>query len=260
MPRVPPVTITTRPLMSKSRSSFIRSTRAPFVNMIHDYAKTRVRVKPPQDHVIRALAARKRTSYGSDMDASVAPVAEPKRKATYDDVLAAPEHQVAEILDGELFLSPRPASPHARASSRLGATLDVLDGEAGAAAPPGGWIFLFEPELHLGPDVLVPDIAGWRRARMPRIPNAPWLEVSPDWLCETLSPSTACIDRTRKLAIYARERVRHVWLVDPLARTLEVLALDGDRWIVAENHGGEDVIRAAPFAAIEIALSRLWLD
>jgi len=194
------------------------------------------------------------------MDASFAPVAEPKRKATYDDVLAAPEHQVAEILDGELFLSPRPASPHARASSRLGATLDVLDREAGASAPPGGWIFLSEPELHLGPDVLVPYIAGWCRERMPRIPNAPWLDLAPDWLCETLSPSTARIDRTRKLRIYAREGVRHVWLIDPLARTLEVLALEGDRWVVAETHGGDDVVRAAPFVTIEVALARLWLD
>jgi Uma2 family endonuclease len=194
------------------------------------------------------------------MAAIVPPVAEPKRKATYDDVLAAPEHKVAEILDGELFLSPRPGSPHARASSRLGAVLDAFDGEPRDPAQPGGWLFLDEPELHLGPDVVVPDIAGWRRERMPRLPNAPWLDLPPDWICETLSPSTARIDRTRKLHIYAREGVPHVWLVDPLARTLEVLALDGKRWVVAENHGGEDVVRAAPFAAIELALARLWID
>lgn len=206
------------------------------------------------------MAGNDAASYRIGMDASVPAVAEPKRKATYDDVLRAPEHKVAEILDGELHLSPRPASPHARASSRLGAALDVFDGEAGDPARPGGWIFLDEPELHLGPDVVVPDIAGWRRERMPRIPNAPWIEIVPDWLCETLSPSTARIDRTRKLAIYAREGVRHAWLVDPLARTLEVLVLDGDRWAIAEVHGGSDVVRAEPFSAVDIELARLWID
>lgn len=205
------------------------------------------------------MAGRRGTFYGSAMDGTVAPVAEPKRKATYDDVLAAPEHKVAEILDGELFLSPRPASPHARASSRLGAVLDAFDDE-GSASRPGGWLLLFEPELHLRSDVVVPDIAGWRRERMPRLADVPWFDLAPDWLCETLSPSTARIDRTRKLRIYARENVRHVWLLDPLARTLEVLALDGDRWVVAENHGGDDVVRAAPFAALELALARLWID
>jgi Uma2 family endonuclease len=195
------------------------------------------------------------------MDATVATVAEAKRKATYDDVLAAPEHKVAEILDGELFLSPRPASPHARATSAVGSAIfAAYDGDRSAPASPGGWWILDEPELHLGSDVLVPDIAGWRRERMPRIADVPWFDLAPDWLCETLSPSTARIDRTRKLRIYAREGVRHVWLVDPLARTLEVLALDGERWIVAENHGGDDVVRAAPFATIELALARLWLD
>jgi len=195
------------------------------------------------------------------MDATVARVAEPKRKATYDDVLAAPEHQVAEILDGELFLSPRPASPHARATSRLGAILDAFDDDEGrTAARPGGWLLLDEPELHLASDVVVPEVAGWRRERMPRIPDVPWFELAPDWLCETLSPATARIDRTRKLTIYARAGVRHVWLVDPLARTLEVLALEDGHWVIAETHAGADVVRAAPFAAIALELSRLWLD
>ena len=207
------------------------------------------------------MAGRGGTFYGSAMDGTVAPVAEPKRKATYDDVLAAPEHKVAEILDGELFLSPRPAFPHGNATSVLGGELSgAFHRPPGDPPRPGGWWIINEPELHFGADVVVPDIAGWRRVRMPSLPSTPWCELAPDWLCETLSPSTARIDRTRKLAIYAREGVHHVWLVDPLARTLEVLALDGDRWIVAENHGGDDVVRAAPFAAIELGLTRLWLD
>src|SRR5882757_2679701 len=134
------------------------------------------------------------------MDATVPAVGEPKRKATYDDVLAAPEHKVAEILDGELFLSPRPTTPHARASSILGGEIvGAFDREPGDPARPGGWWILFEPELHFGADVVVPDLAAWRRERMARIPNAPWIELAPDWLCETLSPSTAAIDRGRKL-------------------------------------------------------------
>jgi len=195
------------------------------------------------------------------MDASVAPVADPKRKPTYDDVLAAPEHQVAEILDGELFLSPRPAFPHACASSTLGGAISSsFHGPPGTDGRPGGWWIIDEPELHFGDDVVVPDIAGWRREHVPRMPGAAWSALAPDWLCETLSPSTARIDRTRKLAIYAREDVRHAWLVDPLARTLEVLALEGGRWVIAETHGGNDVVRAVPFAAVEIELARLWLD
>jgi len=195
------------------------------------------------------------------MDAISSAVGEPKRRATYDDVLAAPEHQVAEILDGELFLSPRPAMPHARASSRLGVQIGgPFDREPGDPAEPGGWLILDEPELHFAADVVVPDLAGWRRERMPRIPNAPWTELAPDWLCETLSPSTAAIDRGRKLRIYAHEGVRHVWLLDPIARTLEVLALDGDRWSIAAVHSGSEAVRAEPFAAIDLDLARLWID
>jgi Uma2 family endonuclease len=188
-------------------------------------------------------------------------VGEPRRKATYDDVLAAPEHQVAEILDGELFLSPRPASRHALASTSLGGQLfDPFHRPPGDPARPGGWWIVFEPELHLGDDVVVPDVAGWRRGRMPRFPDAPWFDLPPDWLCETLSPSTARIDRGRKLRIYAREGVPHVWLLDPLARTLEVLALEGGRWVVAAVHDGTAQVRAEPFAARELDLARLWLE
>ncbi len=207
------------------------------------------------------MAPRAAASYRSAMAGILSPVAEPKRKATYDDVLAAPEHLVAEILDGELFLSPRPAYRHARASSIAGARITTaFDGPPGDPERPGGWWILFEPELHFGTDVVVPDLAGWRRARMARIPNAPWIEVAPDWVCETLSPSTAQIDRGRKLRIYAREGVAHLWLLDPIARTLEVLALERARWAVAAVHTGSDPVRAEPFAAVELDMGRLWID
>jgi Uma2 family endonuclease len=195
------------------------------------------------------------------MAAIVPAVGEPKRRATYDDVLAAPESKVAEILDGELFLSPRPAYRHANATSVLGAEiLGAFHRPPGDPEHPGGWWILGEPELHFGDDVLVPDLAGWRRERLPRIPDVAWLDLAPDWICETLSPSTAGIDRGRKLRIYAREGVARVWLVDPIAHTLEVLELEGGRWVVAAVHAGTDAVRAEPFAAIEIDLARLWID
>jgi Uma2 family endonuclease len=181
-----------------------------------------------------------------------------RRRATYVDLEAVPEHLVAEIIDGELITSPRPAPRHAHTSSRLGMKLGgPFDlGESG----PGGWVILDEPELHLGygPDILVPDLAGWRRERMPRIPDGVGITVPPDWVCEVLSPSTTRIDRIRKMPIYARERVRHIWLVDPIAHTLEVFRLEEERWIVAAVHGGDDVVRAEPFDALALALAVLW--
>jgi Uma2 family endonuclease len=176
---------------------------------------------------------------------------------TYADLEALPAHVVGEILHGELVVSPRPAPKHARACSRLsmrlGPPFDLGDGG------PGGWGILFEPELHLGADVVVPDLAGWRRERLPSLPEIAWFELAPDWVCEVLSPSTARHDRAQKLAIYARERVAHAWLVDPLARTLEVLRLVGEAgWLIAGVHGGDAVVRAEPFAAIELDLLSLW--
>ena len=143
-----------------------------------------------------------------------------KKGATYDDLVRVPEHYVAEMFDGDLYASPRPAAPHLRAATKLAAKLDGpfdFDG-------PGGWILLVEPELHLGNDVLVPDIAGWRRERLPAVPSDAYFTLAPDWVCEVVSPSTEAIDRGRKLGIYAREGVAHAWLVDPLRHTLEVLA------------------------------------
>lgn len=195
------------------------------------------------------------------MAGMVHPVAEPRRRATYEDVLVAPENQVAEIVDGELILSPRPAYRHARASTILGVQLGgAFDREGGDPSLPGGWWILFEPELHFGGDVVVPDLAGWRRERAPR-GDVPWTDIAPDWLCETLSPSTARIDRGGKLRIYGRAGVPHVWLLDPEAQTLEVLRLGTEgRHVVTEVHAGIDTPRAEPFAEIALELARLWLD
>jgi Uma2 family endonuclease len=178
------------------------------------------------------------------------------KRATYEDVLNAPEHKVAEILDGELVLSPRPASPHAIAALRLGRILGPFDDDPGG---PGGWWILGEPELHFDEQVLVPDLAGWRRERMPAMRNVPFFSLPPDWVCEVLSPSTERIDRTRKLRIYAEAGVAHAWLIKPTDRTLEVLRLRDGAWTIVAVLDTA-VVRAEPFDAVQLELRRLWPD
>jgi Uma2 family endonuclease len=179
-----------------------------------------------------------------------------KKRATYQDLEAAPPHHIAEILNGELVVQPRPAIPHSRVASMLavdlGGPFDL--GRGG----PGGWVLLYEPELHLGEDVLVPDYAGWRRKRVPVLPNTPAMDLAPDWVCEILSPATAARDRTDKLPIFAREKIEHVWFVDPRARTLEVLGLDGTTFRVLTAWRDTAIVRAAPFDAVELELIHWW--
>ena len=179
-----------------------------------------------------------------------------KRRATYEDLLAVPDHLVAEMLDGELYTSPRRSLPHAVASSGLGGDLSgPFDRGRGG---PGGWHILFGPEVHLGPDILVPDLAGWRRERVPVVPKTAYMDVSPDWVCETVSPSTERLDRGKKLDIYAREGVAHLWLLNPLIETLEAYRLQHQRWMRLQTYVGDVAVRVEPFDAIEIELWRLW--
>ena len=179
-----------------------------------------------------------------------------KKNATYEDLCAVPEHFVAEIIGGELYASPRPALPHAHVSSVLGSELmgPFHRGRNG----PGGWLILDEPELHFAGDVLVPDLAGWRRERMPILPAAAYVTLAPDWVCEVLSPSTESLDRAKKLAIYAREGVSHAWLINPTSRTLEILVRESRRWTLLGTHANKAVVRAEPFDAIELELAALW--
>ena len=176
--------------------------------------------------------------------------------ATYDDLVAVPENFVAEMFDGELYATPRPAIPHAHSASVLAFELGgpFHRGRHG----PGGWWILVGPELHFGNDVLVPDLAGWRRARLPTLPAAAYFTQAPDWICEVLSPSTESIDRAKKLQIYARAGVEHAWLVNPVLQTLEVLALASGRWTLVATHEGGANVRAEPFDAIELELLALW--
>jgi len=186
------------------------------------------------------------------------------RRATYADLEAVPAIKVAELIRGTLHVMPRPASRHARVSSRLGVKLGgpfELDEDG-----PGGWWILDEPELHFPDptapgaiDALVPDLAGWRRERMPTVPDVAAFTLAPDWICEVLSKSTEHVDREEKMPVYAREGVRHAWLIDPLTKTLEVYMLGADgTWGEPVRHGGSDVVRAAPFEAIGLDLSVLW--
>ena len=181
---------------------------------------------------------------------------ERRRRATYEDLLQVPEHLVGEIVDGELVTSPRPAAAHARASSSLGGELyGPFDRGRGGL---GGWIILDEPELHLLGHVLVPDLAGWRRESMPELPDATAFELAPDWACEVLSASTAVLDRTAKVPIYARAGVSHVWLVDPVLRTVEALRLEAGGYRLLGTWHGEAAVRIEPFHTLELELSALW--
>jgi Uma2 family endonuclease len=180
-----------------------------------------------------------------------------RRPASYEDLQKVPAHLVAEIVDGELITSPRPSFRHAAVTTRLGTDLDGQFGRGGGSGP-GGWVILDEPELHIVGQIMVPDIAGWRRERMPEIPDVAFAELPPDWVCEVISPSTAAFDRTRKMHHYARAQVRHVWLLDPAPETLEVLRLDGEGWRLVTTVAGAVRVRAEPFDAVELDLAQLW--
>lgn len=179
-----------------------------------------------------------------------------KTRATYEDLVAVPENLVAEIIDGDLHVSPRPGMRHSLVTSEL---LGALGGpfHRGTGGP-GGWWILFELELHFGDDVVVPDLAGWRRERLPEVPDQPWMSLAPDWVCEVASPSTERIDRANKLGIYARAGVTHTWLANPANRTLEIFRRSDPAWTLVAVHGGDEVVRAEPFDAIELDLGALW--
>jgi Uma2 family endonuclease len=180
--------------------------------------------------------------------------------ALYDRLLQLPENLTGEIMGGELYIQPRPAAPHALSASALGGELYGLfqKGRGG----PGGWWIIDEPELHFVRDteVLVPDIAGWRRERMPILPQDHRFLVIPDWICEILSPSTLRKDRVIKMKVYAHYGVKFLWLIDPLARILESYYLDNGHWTVSGLYQDKDEVSTPPFDAVVIALGDLWQD
>ncbi len=184
-------------------------------------------------------------------------MAKPALKETlFDEFMALPEHHIGEIIHNVLYSQPRPAPKHAHTYSTLGYT--VGGPFHGGIGGPGGWWILDEPELHINEHILVPDIAGWKRERMPALPDTAWFDLVPDWVCEILSPSTAQKDRMVKMPVYAELGVRHLWLIDPEIRTLEVYQLENKRWSLMASLSEDDKVSAVPFDAIEFNLDTLW--
>ena len=181
-----------------------------------------------------------------------------KKRADYEDLYAIPENMTGEIIDGELVVTPRPSRKHTLSATLLGArvTVPYTLGEGGG---PGGWIIIIEPEIGLGEDILVPDLAGWKTERFPAAEETNWISVAPDWVCEMLSPSTLRKDKIKKMPIYARHGVQYSWFLDPLARTLEVFKLESGRWVLLGVYAEDDKVRAEPFQEVEIELGGLWV-
>ena len=177
-------------------------------------------------------------------------------RATYQDVLNAPPHMVAEFIDGTLYTHPRPHPKHTVTKSRLGMKIGppFEFGDDG----PGGWWILDEPELHLRQDIVVPDLAGWRRERMRELPTEAYFTLVPDWVCEVLSPSTRKLDLGAKRAIYAREGFIFLWFVDPVVRTLEAFQLRGAKWVLIDKLFDKVSVSLLPFEAISFDLDSLW--
>ncbi len=182
-----------------------------------------------------------------------------KKQAVYEDLFSIPENMVGEIVQGELIATPRPSRRHGIAASSLGAEIGPPY-QFGRGGGPGGWVILGEPEVSFGENILVPDMAGWKRERFPVEEPHNWISVAPDWVCEILSPGTARTDRVKKMPIYAQYGVSHAWLLDPILKTLEIFRLESSRWVLLGAHGGSDKVRAEPFIDVELDLGLLWLD
>ncbi|HWW62094.1 MAG TPA: Uma2 family endonuclease [Thermoanaerobaculia bacterium] len=179
-----------------------------------------------------------------------------REHATYEDLMKVPDTMVAEIIEGELYTWPRPSYRHSNFASSLGMVIGppYHRGDGG----PGGWWILDEPEIHLGRNILVPDIGGWRRERMPELPDSSKVTLPPDWVCEILSPSTSRVDRSKKMPIYANHGVTFAWLIDPIEQTFEVRRLENGSWLIVATYGGDDKVRAEPFELVEIDLASIW--
>ena len=178
------------------------------------------------------------------------------KRATYEDLEKVPAHLVAEIIGGRLVTHPRPRPKHAMVSSFLGD--ELISPFSKGRGGPGGWLILGEPELHLGEHVLVPDLAGWRRERMPELPETAWFETPPDWVCEVVSPTTARYDRFEKRDIYGAFKVPHLWLVDPDAQMVETFELREGQWVLLATYADDAEIAAPPFAEVPFPLAALW--
>ncbi len=180
------------------------------------------------------------------------------KRAVYEDLFGIPENMTGEIIDGELIVTPRPSRKHVYAASALEIEVGAPY-QFGRGGGPGGWVILLEPEIALGENILVPDLGGWRKERFPQSEETNWISAVPDWVCEVLSPSTIRVDKVKKMGIYAEHGLPHLWLIDPLARTLDVFELQSGRWVVLGTFVENDKARAEPFSEVEIELGNLWM-
>ncbi|MCB4802431.1 Uma2 family endonuclease [Methylobacterium brachiatum] len=178
------------------------------------------------------------------------------RQATYADLEAVPDHLVAEIIDGIV-------ETHGPLPPVQGAAAFSLAAILGSHTPrrrddPDAWIDMSKPELRFGPQVVVPDLAGWRRERMPTEPADAFIETSPDWVCEILSPSTIRLDRGRKRRIYGEAGVKFLWLLDSAAGVLEGFALTDGRWLLLDTVLRGETVAIPPFDAVPFPLDDLF--
>ncbi len=178
------------------------------------------------------------------------------RKAIYADIEALPPHVLGEIIYGTLVTHPRPSPRHASAHSSL--TVKLGQGYQYGDGGPGGWVFLSEPELHLDGNVVVPDIAGWKRERLTTHPKTNWIETPPDWLCEILSPLTEVYDKNEKRRIYAHAVIPQIWFLDPRSRVLECFTLVANNWLLTNTFADDDIVSAPPFDAANFNVSHLF--
>ncbi|MEY4579411.1 MAG: hypothetical protein RL701_4114 [Pseudomonadota bacterium] len=182
------------------------------------------------------------------------------RPATHTDLAALPEGVHAELIAGVILTQLSPLPEHGKAQrvlgSHIGGPFDDDDGRGG----PGGWWIFPEVEVRLSEHVIVrPDLAGWRRERLPNPRGVRPITVVPDWVCEILSPSNAAHDRVTKRTLYASAGVAYYWLVDPAERVLEALALRDGGWFEVGVFDHTAVTRIAPFEAVELEIGRLFL-
>lgn len=184
---------------------------------------------------------------------------EPARTiAIYADLQSLPDTMIGEIINGELIATPRPSRRHADAASSLSG--EIVPPYKFGRGGPGGWIILVEPEIGLGDNIIVPDLAGWKRERFPYSEDHNWISAVPDWICEIISPSTAGIDRVKKMGLYAQHGVPYYWIIDPLGRTLEVFENGLGKWSLVGTYADGDLVKAPPFHECEIDLKHLWQD
>lgn len=176
----------------------------------------------------------------------------------YEAIEALPEGVIGELINGQLHTQPRPAGPHALVASNLGA--DLINPFSRGRGGPGGWWIIDEPEAHFirNKELVVPDVAGWRRERMPSVPEDQRFEVVPDWVCEVLSPSTASKDREVKMPLYARYGVDYAWIIDPRTRCLQAFERRGEDWFEVATFGSGEAICAPPFQAVTLEADAPW--